>query len=86
MQREKAPDIGRDPVRQSLFVLIPLVEAVKYGAIRQLPARQTLAQFSGNARTGLEERGKRILGYLINHCPRERGEFAIQRLTGEQSE
>jgi hypothetical protein len=34
----------------------------------------------------LEERGERRLGYLVNHDPGERGEFAIHRLTGEQSE
>ena len=36
--------------------------------------------------TSLEERGERILGYLVNHDPGERGEFAIQRLTGQQSD
>src|ERR1700730_10486577 len=67
-------------------MLVLLIKAMKHGAIRQLPARQAFAQFLGDAWTGLEERGERILGYFINHGTGERGEFAIQRLTGEQPE
>src|ERR1700730_9824175 len=86
VQREQAPDIGCDPVRQSLLVLLILVMMVEHGAIRQLPACQAFAQFLGNAWTGLEERGERILGYLVNDGPGKCGEFAIHCLTGEQSE
>jgi hypothetical protein len=59
---------------------------VEHSAIRQLPARQAFAQLLGRAGTGLEERGERRLGYLVNHDPGERGEFAVQWLTGEQSD
>src|ERR1700730_4246597 len=67
-------------------MLVLLIKAMKHGAIRQLPAGQAFAQFLGNAWTRLQERGERILGYLVNHGTGERGEFAIQRLTGQQAE
>ena len=50
---------------------------IKYAAIRQLPARENFAQFLGQTRTGLDKRGKRRLGNLINHDPSKRGELAI---------
>src|SRR5450631_580797 len=59
---------------------------VEYGAMGQPPARQAFAQLLGNARTRLEKRRERILGYLISHGPSERNEFAVQWLTGEQPE
>src|SRR5216684_6448586 len=85
VQGEQAPDIGRNPVRQPLFVLLLVVTVVEHGAIRQLPARQAFAQLLGHGGASLEERQERLLGYLINHGSRERSEFAIHRLAREQS-
>src|SRR3984957_10260287 len=86
VQREQTPDIGRDAVRQSLFVLLLVAVVVEYRATRELPAREVFAQLLGQVGASLEQRGERVLGYLVNHDPGERGEFAIHRLTGEQSD
>src|SRR5258708_26773792 len=77
--------MGRDPLRQSVLVLF-LVAIVEHAAIREPPARQAFAQLFGHVGASLEERGQRILGYLIDRDSGERGELAIQRLTGEQSQ
>src|ERR1700722_2719763 len=79
------PDIGREPVGQTLVVLLLVVRVLEDRAARQLPACQAFAQLLSDAWTRLEDRGEGFLGYFINNRPRECGEFTIQRLTGENS-
>src|ERR1700683_5272656 len=78
--------IGGNPLRQSRFGPPFVVNVIKYGSLRQLPARETLAQLLGQTRAALNKRRQRRLGDLINHYPGKRGEFAFERLTGEQSD
>ena len=47
VQRKQTPDIGRDAVRQSLFVLLLVAVVVEYRATRELPAREVFAQLLG---------------------------------------
>jgi hypothetical protein len=59
-----------------LFGPLCVVVVVKCAAVRQLAARENFAEFLGQARAGLNKRGKRRLGDLIGLDPSQRGEFA----------
>ena len=86
VQREQASDIGGDAIRQCRpRCLLVLLTVAEHRAIRKLPAGQDFAQLLGPAGTGLEERGERLLGYLVNRGPGEGCKFAVQRRTGKQS-
>jgi hypothetical protein len=81
-QGKQSPDSGREPFRPSIFMLLHVVTAVEQRAVSQLSARQALAQLFDHAGAGLEERRECVLGYFVDHNPRERGDPGRQRLTG----
>jgi hypothetical protein len=60
--------------------------SVEHAISRQLPPREAFAQLLGHAGAGLEGRSNSRSGYLLDHDPGQRGEFAPKKPTMDENE
>jgi hypothetical protein len=79
VQRKQSPDSGGEPLRPPTFVQLHVGMVVEQKAVSQPSARQVLALLFDHAGAGLQERRERVLGYFVDHNPRERGDPGRQR-------